>query len=120
MRGIRTLKEPNRYLREGWIGFHNRRFTVPPAPAGTAFVPADGIDLEQIFSHQENRVAGADNTVRYRRRILQIEPQRFRHTLAKCRVWVCEHLDGNLSLYYGLHRLGHYDRQGRLLHEEVA
>ena len=22
---IRTLKEPNRYLREGWIGFHNRR-----------------------------------------------------------------------------------------------
>ena len=120
LRGIRTLKEPNRYLREGWIGFHNRRFTVPPAPAGTAFVPADGIDLEQIFSHQENRVAGADNTVRYRRRILQIEPQRFRHTLAKCRVWVCEHLDGNLSLYYGLHRLGHYDRQGRLLHEEVA
>ena len=120
LRGIRTLKEADRYLREGWIGFHNRRFTVPPAPAGTAFVSADGIDLEQIFSHQENRVVGADNTVRYRRRILQIEPQRFRHTLAKCRVWVREHLDGDLSLYYGLHRLGRYDRQGRLLHEEVA
>ena len=91
-----------------------------PAPEGTAFVPADGIDLEQIFSHREDRRVGADNTVRYRRRILQIEPQKFRPTLAKCRVWVCEHQEGSLSLYYGLHRLGGYDPQGRLLHEEVA
>ena len=87
---------------------------------GTAFVPADGIDLEQIFSHQENRVVGADNVVRYRRRILQIEPQKFRTSLAKCRVLVCEHLDGSMSLYYGLHRLGRHDSEGRLLHEEVV
>ena len=72
------MEEANRFLREEWIGFHNRRFTVSPAQAGTAFVPADRIDLEQIFSRQENRVVGADNTVRYRRRILQIEPQKFR------------------------------------------
>lgn len=120
LRGIRTLEAANRYLREEWIAFANRRFTVSPAQAGTAFTPTDGVDLEKIFSRQENRVVGADNTVRYRRRVLQIEPQKFRTSLAKCRVLVCEHLDGNLSLYYGLHRLGRYDRQGRLLHEEVA
>lgn len=120
LRGIRTLEAANRYLREEWIGFANRRFTVAPDQAGTAFTPTDGVDLEKIFSRQENRVVGADNTVRYRRRVLQIEPQKFRTSLAKCRVLVCEHLDGNLSLYYGLHRLGRYDRQGRLLHEEVA
>lgn len=120
LRGIRTLEAANRYLREEWIGFANRRFTVAAAQAGTAFTPTDGVDLEKIFSRQENRVVGADNTVRYRRRVLQIEPQKFRTSLAKCRVLVCEHLDGNLSLYYGLHRLGRYDRQGRLLHEEVA
>ncbi len=120
LRGIRTLEEANRYLREEWIASANRRFTVKPAQAGTAFTPVDRIDLDKILFRQENRVVGADNTVRYRRRILQIEPQKFRHSLAKCRVLVCEHLDGNLSLHYGLHHLGRYDRRGRLLHEEVA
>ncbi len=115
LRGISTMAEANRFLREEWIGFANDRFTVEPAQAGTAFVPTHGADLEKIFSRQETRVVRADNTVSYRRRILQIEPQKFRYSLAKCRVLVCEHLDGTLSLHYGPHRLGRYDRQGQPL-----
>ncbi len=83
IKGIRTLEAANRFLREVWIPFANRRFTVAAAQAGTAFTPADEIDLEEILSHQENRVVGADNTMRYRRRLLQIEPQKFRTSLAK-------------------------------------
>ncbi len=56
-----------------------------------------------------------DNTVSFRRRIVQIEPQKFRYSLATCRVLVCEHLDRSISLHYGPHRLGRYDRQGQLL-----
>ena len=78
-------------------------------------MPTHGADLEKIFSRQETRVVRADNTVSYRRRIFQIEPQKFRYSLAKCRVLVCEHLDGSLSLHYGPHRLGRYDRQGQLV-----
>ncbi len=83
------MAEANRFLREEWIGFANDRFTVEPAQAGTAFVPAHGADLNKIFSRQETRVVRADNTVSFRRRILQIEPQKFRYSLAKCRVLVC-------------------------------
>ena len=115
LRGISTMAAANRFLRQEWIGFANDRFTLEPAQAGTAFVPTDGADLEKIFSRQETRVVRADNTVSFKRRILQVEPQKFRYSLAKCRVLVCEHLDGSMSLYYGPHRLGRYDRQGQLL-----
>lgn len=74
-----------------------------------------GADLEKIFSRQETRVVAADNTVSYSRRTLQIERQEFRYSLARCKVLVCEHLDGTLSLHYGHHRLGHYDAQGQPL-----
>lgn len=93
---------------------------MKPAQAGTAFTPADGIDLDKIPSHQEIWVVREVNTVRYRRRVLQFESEMFRTSLAKCRVLVCEHLDGSLSLYDGVHHLGWYDGQGRLLHEGVA
>ena len=44
---------------------------------------------------------GNDNTVSYHTRILQVPQQTFRFSLARCRVRVCEHLDGTLSLHYG-------------------
>ncbi len=115
LHGIRTVEEANRFLREEFIEFHNQRFTVKPEQQGTAFVATLGADLGKIFSRQESRVVAADNTVSYQRRILQIEPQKFRYSLAKCKVLVCEHLDGTLSLHYGPHRLGRYDAQGQML-----
>lgn len=115
LHGITTLEEANRFLREEFIAACNRRFMVEPEQAGTAFVPTLGADLEKIFSRQETRVVAADNTVSYSRRTLQIERQEFRYSLARCKVLVCEHLDGTLSLHYGHHRLGHYDAQGQPL-----
>jgi hypothetical protein len=115
LRGIRSLEEANRFLREEWVPFHNRRFTVEPQQQGSALVPAHGADLEKIFSRQEPRVVGNDNTVRYRRKVLQIERQEFRYSMARCRVLVCEHLDATITLYYGPHLLGRYDAEGKLL-----
>jgi hypothetical protein len=43
---------------------------------------------------------------------LQIEPVRWRGTLAGCAVTVHQHLDGTLSLSYGPHSLGRYDERG--------
>ena len=43
---------------------------------------------------------------------LQIEPVRWRGTLAGCAVTVLQHLDGTLSLSYGPHSLGRYDERG--------
>ena len=63
-------------------------------------------------------MVGNDNTVRYQRKVLQIERQEFRYSMARCRVLVCEHLDGKLSVYYGPHLVGRYDAEGQLLAEQ--
>lgn len=117
---LSTLEEANQFLRDYWIPFHNERFTVPADQPGTAFVSADGADLEKIFSRHEQRVVDHDNTLTYYNRHLQIEPQKFRYSMGGCRVLVCEHLDGTLSLHYGPHSLGHYDSKGQLLSGEQS
>jgi transposase len=112
LRGITTLEEANRFLRESYIAEFNRKFSVPAAQPESAFVPVSGKDLERIFSAQQERVVNQDNTVRVANRTLQIEKTKWRGTLAKCRVLVCEHLDGTWSVFYGPHLVGRYAPDG--------
>lgn len=112
LHGITTLEAANRYLREHYIGEFNRRFQVPAAQKGNAFMAVRGTDLERIFSLQQERVVGRDNTVSFLNLSLQIERVKWRGTLAGCQVTVHQHLDGSLSLSYGPHCLGRYSAQG--------
>jgi len=112
LRGITTVEEANRFLREQYIAELNRKFSVPAAQPESAFVPASGKDLDRIFSVQQERVVNQDNTVRIANRTLQIEKAKWRGTLAKCRVLVCEHLDGSWSVHYGPHLAGRYAADG--------
>ena len=113
LRGIRTVEAANVFLREHYIGEFNRRFQVASAQAGTAFVSSRAKDLERIFSLQFERTVNRDNTVSFQNLTLQIEPVRWRATLAGCTVTVHQHLDRTLSLGYGPHSFGRYDAQGR-------
>jgi len=106
------VEEANRFLRESYIAELNRKFSVPAAQPESAFVPASGKDLDRIFSVQQERVVNQDNTVRIANRTLQIERTKWRGTLAKCRVLVCEHLDGTWSVFYGPHLVGRYAQDG--------
>jgi hypothetical protein len=110
--GISTLEEANRFLRERYVPEMNRKFAVRAAEPGHAFVPVRGQDLEQIFSVQTERVVAKDNTVRVEERTWQVERTRWRGTLAGCRVTICEHLDGRVSILYGPHIVGRYTAQG--------
>lgn len=112
--GIHSVDAANEFL-EQYLPKHNKQFSVPAAEAGTAFVPYTGPDLDKIFSRQHERVVGNDNVVTFGRLKLQIERQTFRFSMAKCRVLVCEHLDGTIAVYYGPNLLGRYDAAGRLL-----
>src|SRR5467141_3708825 len=112
LRGITTVEEANRFLRESYIAELNRKFSVPAAQPESAFVPASGKDLDRIFSVQQERVVNQDNTVRIANRTLQIERTKWRGTLAKCHVLVCEHLDGTWSVFYGPHLVGRYAQDG--------
>jgi transposase len=110
--GIATLQEANRFLREHYLAEMNRKFTVPAGQSGNAFVPVRGQDLELIFSVQTERTVDNDNTVAIGERVWQIERTPGRGTLAGCRVRICEHLAGQVSIVYGPHVVGRYTAQG--------
>jgi transposase len=111
---INSVDAANRFL-ASYLTQHNKRFAVPAAEQGTAFVPYASHELDKIFSKQHERVVGNDNTVSFGKLRLQIERQTFRFSVAKCRVLVCEHLDRTISLHYGPHLLGRYDSNGKLI-----
>jgi transposase len=112
LRGISTVEEANRFLREHYLAEFNQRFQVAAAQRGTAFTRCPRRDLEQIFSLHHERTVSRDNTVTVQNLSLQIERVAWRGTLAGCNVTVHQHLEGSWSISYGPHRLGHYTAQG--------
>src|ERR1700689_4119913 len=101
LRRIRTLDAANAFLNEYYITEFNRRFTVPAAQRGTAFLPFRHRNLEMIFTQRYERSVNRDNTVSFQNLSLQIERVRWRATLAGCQVVVHQHLNGTLSLTHG-------------------
>ena len=63
LRGIRTLEGANEFLNEHYIAEFNRRFTVPAAQRGTAFISCRHRNLEMIFTQRYERTVDRDNTV---------------------------------------------------------
>ncbi len=111
LRGIKTVEEANRFLREEYLAEYNRRFMVPAEQRGSAFVRCGRRDLDWIFSIQQERTVNQDNTVVVDNRIYQIQKTRWRNTLAGCPVVVHEHLDGRVSIRYGLHVVASFGSQ---------
>src|SRR5215831_1621421 len=62
----------NRYLEQHFVADFNRRFTVKPAQAESAFVQLGGIELELLLSSQHERVVRNDNTITFKNLILQL------------------------------------------------
>ena len=111
LRGIRDLERANEFLRTEYIAEFNRRFAVPAAQKGTAFVRSRRSDLDWIFSVQHERTVNNDNTVALDNRAFQLNKTRWRNTLAGQSVVVHEHLDGRVSIRYGPHQVAQYTPQ---------
>jgi hypothetical protein len=118
LRGIGSLEAANRFLREHYIGEFNARFQVPAGQRGSAFVRRSSRDLDLIFALKFERTVNRDNTVSIQNLRLQIEPVRWRATLAGCTVTVHQHLDGTFTITHGPQRLGHYSAEGVSLEKE--
>ena len=115
LRSSSHLEDANRFLREHYIAEFNRMFAQPAREKGTAFRPCDRKDLDQVFSIQTERMVAKDNTIAIRDRHWQLDRTPFRHTLADCRVTICEHLNGTVSVRWGPHVVGRFDADGRPL-----
>jgi transposase len=110
--GINTVDGANVFLRERYIGEFNAKFSVAAEEKGTAFRRTSRSDLNWIFTVQTERVVAKDNTVAVGGRLWQIDKTRFRNTLAGTTVTIHEHLDETVSIRFGPHVVGRYDREG--------
>ena len=108
--GIKTVAAANRYIKERFVPDYNARFAVPAAEPGSAFV---GRPIEEVLCIQEDRVVGGDNCVSYKRRSLQIPPQRHRQHYVRATVRVHEYPDGSLAIFDGPRCLVRFDPKGR-------
>ena len=113
---ITTMAEANAFLREIYLPRHNARFAVPAEAEGSAFVPFTG-SLDDILCIQEDRIVGNDNTVRYKRLVLQIPEDRHRRQYVKASVRVHEYSGGTLAVFHGPRRLARYQADGTILDE---
>jgi len=120
LRGIVTVEEANRFLREVYIPAHNARFAVAAAQEGSAFVPILGVDLAEILCVQEERQVGNDNCVSFNRLKLQIPESPLRAHFVKARIKVRQYPDGTLAVFHGPRCLGRYDEKGVLTPQQKA
>jgi hypothetical protein len=110
--GITTVEGANAFLRGRYIGEFNEKFSVAAGEKGTAFRRTSRSDLNWIFTIQTERVVAKDNTAAIGNRLEQIDKTRFRNTLAGTTVTIHEHLDETVSIRFGPHVVGRFDRQG--------
>ncbi len=116
--GITTLEAANRWLRDVYIAEHNTRFAVDAERAGSAFVVDATGAWRDILCVQEDRQVGNDNTVKWRRLVLQLPPSRLRPHFVRATVRVHEYPDGQVAVFWGPHRLADYDANGTLRQPE--
>jgi hypothetical protein len=98
--GVKTYPAANEYLEKHFVADFNRRFTVEPTHAESAFVPIAGIDLRLLLSVQHERTVQKDNTVIFERKHLQLAPTAARPHFVRCPVLVHEFSDRTLGISY--------------------
>ena len=115
LHGITTIPDANQYIQESFLPWYNKNLSVEPEQKVSAFTPCHRKDLDYVFCIKEQRIVNCDNTVQWKKVLLQIEPSELRISFVKCKVIVCEHFDNTLSVLYGHHLIGRYDLEGQPL-----
>jgi len=116
--GITDVEAANRYIAEVYLPRYNAEFKRAAPESGSAFVPWTGGDaLDDILCEQYERTVGADNCVRYEKRVLQIPPDKYRCHYVKAGVRVHAYPDGTLAIFHGPRKLAEYSATGVLLED---
>jgi transposase len=118
--GITTLEAANRFIAEVYLAQHNARFACEPADPHSAFVRDRDGAWRDVLCLQQMRVVGNDNTVRYRRLVLQLPPSKLRPHFVKLKVRVHHYPDETLAVFHGPRCLARYTRKGQLIQDADA
>jgi transposase len=110
---INNFHDANDYLERHFVPDFNERFTVEPAQPETAFVPLKGVELELLLSVHYERVVRNDNTVLFRRQVLQLWPTEHRLHFVRCKVLVHEFPDETLGVSHNGILIGRFGPDAR-------
>jgi transposase len=113
--GIRTYQDANVFLDNEFKRSFNRSFAVRPRLPESVFVPMTGLDLNLLLSVQHERTVKNDNTVQFRRTILQLPSTRTRNHYVRCPVLVHELTKGTLAVTYQGNLVAEYTTDGELI-----
>jgi transposase len=106
LKNIRSYEAANEYLRQVYFPQHNARYAVEAAEAVDFHNAPTGLNLEDMFCLEEERVVSNDWVVQYDNRWLQIEEDQRTAVGAGARVMVRQLRDGTLKLLYGVRGIG--------------
>ena len=106
--GITGIDAANAWLRAVYLPAHNARFAVTAEQEGSAFVPAAPEQWREVLCLQETRQVGNDNSVRWKRRVLQIPKSPLRPHFVRASVRLHEYPDGAVALFWGPHRIADF------------
>ena len=97
---VETIDDANAVLHR-YLPRFDRQFGVPAAQSQVAYRPPEtAAAVEQALCFRYRRKVAKDNTVKYRRRTLQLLPDQERPSYAGVRVEVLERPDGRLLVEY--------------------
>lgn len=99
LKGISSIEEANKYLREKYIEMHNSKFAEEPKSKTNLHQPIDIYDLNSIFCIKEDRKINNDFTVAYKNKWLQLLPKQPTIIYPKETIQVWHHLDGTITIH---------------------
>ena len=96
--GISSIKQANKFVQEGYIEKHNKKFAVEPSQSINAHRSVEEFDLDAIFCMKEPRVVTNDYVVTYNNRLFQLSKQQKVTIRPRSSVTVSEYFDGSIKL----------------------
>jgi len=106
---VKTIAGANALLDNGLLAKHNRLFSVPPRQAGDAHrAVGTGHNIAAILSLQSQRTVANDYTVRFEKRIYQLDKPIYPGQRGG-KVVIEVRLDGSMAIRFGKHYLKYHE-----------
>lgn len=103
LKGIKDYRTANKFLKEEFLPYYNRRFAHPEGVESLYKKLPKGLNLDFIFCKKYERHVNPDNTIKFEGEVIQIPPSKYRISFAKCIVDVCMLKTGRIYILYENH-----------------
>jgi len=100
LRGIKDYHLANKFLKEEFLPYYNKRFAHIEGVESLFKELPKGLNLDTIFCKKYPRQVNPDNTIKFEGEIIQIPPSKYRISFAKCSVDVCLLENGKIYILY--------------------